>query len=124
MFILTPVLTLLCVGDVYNNTRRKMATKGKIGGSYFDRDVPEVVLRSLFQKYDKSQTGVLSQTEVRDLLQNDFGMKADQAKAYEMLLDEDGSKSISFEELHNWFKSGERFKHIGDSTRYVTHSSS
>lgn len=90
-----------------------------VSTSYFDKNVPEVVLQSLFKKYDQDGSGLLSQTELRNLFQSDLGMTKDQAEAYSMLLDKDGSKSVSFEELHQWLSSGEKFKNINDKSRWA-----
>lgn len=85
--------------------------------SYFDKNVPKVVLRSLFMKYDQDGNGLLSRTELRQLFQNDLGLTKDQSEAYSMLLDKDGSKSVNFDELYQWLSSGEKFKNIDDKCR-------
>lgn len=89
-----------------------------ISTSYFDKNVPKIVLQSLFRKYDKDGNGLLSRTELRELFLNDLGMTKDQAEAYSMLLDKDGSKTVNFEELHQWLSSGEKFKNINDKCRF------
>eukprot|EP00794_Sanderia_malayensis_P020346 gene20346-22349_t len=92
--------------------------QGKPGGSYFDDNVPTVVLKSLFSKYDKDGNGQLNGNELRGLFVHDLGLSQDQADAYSMLLDKDGSGTISFEEFHAWLQSGERFKNVTDKSRY------
>ena len=42
--------------------------------SYFDENTPDIVLKSLFQKYDKDNSGQLSMKEIPELLRNDFGI--------------------------------------------------
>ena len=91
----------------------------QVATSFFDKDVPDVALRSLFQKYDKDQSGYLSRDQIREFLENDLGLTKEQAEAYAMMIDEDANKAISYEELVNWLRSGEKFKHINDKTKYV-----
>ncbi|XP_028398496.1 probable calcium-binding protein CML16 [Dendronephthya gigantea] len=95
-----------------------MATPMMGATSYFDKNVPKVVLRSLFMKYDKDKSGVLNQTELRGLFQGDLGMTKDQAEAYSMMLDKDGNQTVSFEELHQWLTSGEKFQNANDKCRF------
>ena len=94
-----------------------MAAPLKVSTSYFDKNVPKVVLRSLFMKYDADGSGVLNQSELKQLFQNDLGMSKDQSEAYSMMLDKDGSQSVNFEELHEWLSSGEKFKNVDDKCR-------
>lgn len=90
------------------------------GTSFFDNNTPAIVIRSLFDKYDKSRTGTLDTKELNELLQIDLGFKKDQANVYSLLLDKDGDQSISFEEFFAWLRSGERFEMINDETRFRT----
>ena len=90
------------------------------GTSFFDNNTPTIVIRSLFDKYDKSGSGTLDAAEINDLLQQDLGFKKDQAKVYSLLLDKDGDQSISFEEFLAWLRSGERFEVIHDQRRFQT----
>lgn len=90
------------------------------GTSFFNNNTPTIVIRSLFDKYDKSRTGTLDATELNDLLQKDLGFKKDQANVYSLLLDKDGDQSISFEEFFDWLRSGERFEIINDQRRFKT----
>ena len=94
-----------------------MAAPMNVSTSYFDKNVPKIVLQSLFKKYDADGSGVLNQNELRQLFQGDLGMTRDQAEAYSMLLDKDGTQTVSFEELHQWLASGEKFKNINDKCR-------
>ena len=95
-----------------------MSAPLNVSTSYFDKNVPQVVLRSLFMKYDKDGSGVLNQSEVRQLFQGDLGFTKDQAEAYSMMLDKDGSQTVSFDELHQWLSSGEKFRNVNDKSRY------
>lgn len=94
--------------------------KMQAGTSFFDSNTPTIVIRSLFDKYDKSGSGTLDSTELNDLLQKDLGFKKDQANVYSMLLDKDGDQSISFEEFLAWLRSGERFEFIQDQKQFQT----
>lgn len=90
------------------------------GTSFFDDNTPSIVIRSLFDKYDKDGSGRLNNSEINDLLQKDLGFSKEQAKVYSLLLDKDGDQSISFEEFLDWLHSGERFKAINDKSRFKT----
>lgn len=90
------------------------------GTSFFDNNTPQVVIRSLFDKYDKSGTGTLDAQELNELLQKDLGFKKEQANVYSMLLDKDGDQNISFEEFLAWLRSGERFTMINDQIQFKT----
>ena len=86
--------------------------------SYFDEDTPYIVLKSLFSKYDTNGNGRICTTELVMLLQDDLGLSKDDAQTYTLLLDKDGSGDLSFEELRDWIKSGERLKNMEDASRY------
>ena len=88
------------------------------GNSYFNDNTPSIVIRSLFDKYDKDGTGRLNCSELDDLLQKDLGFAKEEAKAYSMLLDKDGDQSISFEEFLQWLRSGERFEAVNNQARF------
>ena len=96
-----------------------MAMSGALKGrSYFDKNVPDIVLRSLFMKYDKDGSQQLNKEELSGLFQNDLGLNKEQAESYAYLLDKDGNGKVSFEEFRSWLNSGERFKNVNDKSRY------
>ena len=70
----------------------------------FGESVPEVVLQSLFAKYDKNNSGYLTEQDIRVLLVHDLGMSEDESDAFSMLMDVDGNNSISFEEFKGWIQ--------------------
>jgi len=88
------------------------------GKSYFNANVPEIVVKSLFQKYDTDGSGRLGKQEVLTLLKDDLGLKEDQAQAQYMLMDKDGDGDMSFDELRVWLRSGQGFSNIDNSSRY------
>jgi len=88
------------------------------GKSYFNANVPEIVVKSLFQKYDTDGSGRLGKREVLTLLKDDLGLKEDQAQAQYMLMDKDGDGDMSFDELRVWLRSGQGFSNIDNSSRY------
>ncbi|KAK3097454.1 hypothetical protein FSP39_009766 [Pinctada imbricata] len=86
--------------------------------SFFDPNAPDVVLRSLYMKYDKDGSGSLDKNELSSLFKDDLGLTDSQVEAYCLLLDKDGDAKISFDELVSWLKSGERFENLKDKSRY------
>lgn len=86
--------------------------------SYFDKKVPEIVLRSLFDKYDSDHNDRLDAKEFNILVSDDLGLSMEQTEAYRYLLDRDADGRVSFEEFAMWFKSGDKFKTVNDKTRY------
>ena len=88
------------------------------GKSYFNANVPDIVVKSLFQKYDTDGSGRLGKKEVLTLLKDDLGMKEDQAQAQYMLMDKDGGGDLSFDEVCFWLRSGQGFKNIDNSSRF------
>lgn len=88
------------------------------GRSFFDKDTPTVVIRSLFSKYDTDGNGVLGADELGVLLKEDLGLTSEQANIYSLVIDKDGDRSVSFDEFLFWLKSGERFSNISDVSKY------
>ena len=91
------------------------------GKSYFNANIPDIVVKSLFKKYDTDGSGRLGKKEVLTLLKDDMGLREDQAQAQYMLMDKDGGGDLSFDELCFWLRSGQPgqgFKNIDDSSRY------
>ena len=88
------------------------------GKSYFNANVPEIVVKSLFQKYDVDGSGQIGKNEMLSMLKDDFGCKQDQAQACILMLDKDGSGKLSFDEFILWLRSEEGFKNIDNSSRY------
>ena len=86
--------------------------------SYFDNCTPDIVLKSLFCKYDHDNSGMLQQEEIEQLLECDLAMTVEEAELYSLLLDGDGSKSISFEEFKTWLKSGEKLESIKNESQF------
>ena len=88
------------------------------GRSHFRDDVPEVVIRSIFRKYDSDGSGWLEKSEILVML-CDMGLDEKQAEVCFMLVDKDGSLSVSLTELLLWFRTGEGFRVIDDQNRYA-----
>ena len=82
----------------------------------FGEKVPDLVLRSLFTTYDKDGSGYLSANEVRGLLVKDLGLSESESDAFSLLMDEDGSNSISFEEFKEWIQGNNKAGIIFDPT--------
>ena len=90
------------------------------GKGLFREDVPEIVIRSNFSKYDTDGSGSLERSEILAMLQDDFRLDEKQAEVCFMLIDKDGSKKVSFSEFKEWFRSpGRGFKVVDDPLRYA-----
>lgn len=88
-----------------------------MASSFFDPNTPDVVLKSLFSKYDQDNSDQLAITELKTLLQDDMGLSESEAQTYVLLLDKDGTGTISFTEFSKWLRSGERFNTVNDTAR-------
>lgn len=88
------------------------------GKSYFNAEVPDVVVRSLFHKYDTDGSGNLGKNEMLNLLKDDLGLKDEQARACIMLVDKDGCGEVSFNEFITWLRTENGFRNIDDRSRY------
>ena len=88
------------------------------GLSYFDKGVPEIAIRSLFDRYDANRDGKLEEYEMQTLLEEDLGLDPEQSWLYFLLLDKNGDHSISFEEFNDWLRSGEHFEILNDKGKF------
>ena len=85
---------------------------------YFDEHAPDIVLKSLFCKYDKDNSGFINFEELSNLLIEDLDLSSEQAETYVYLLDKDGNGKLSFDEFKAWLKSGENLVNVTDSSRF------
>lgn len=74
----------------------------------FGEEVPDIVLKSLFKKYDRNKDGLLTEKEIRVLLIEDLGMGERESDAFSMLMDVDGNNSVSFDEFKGWIRGNNR----------------
>ena len=74
----------------------------------FGENVPDLVLKSVFTKYDVDGNGYLTENEIRVLLVEDLGMSDAECETITLLMDEDGSNTISFEEFKEWTQGGNK----------------
>ena len=88
------------------------------GKSYFDANVPDVAVKSLFHKYDTDGSGHLGKNEMLKLLKEDLGLSDEKAHACIMMIDKDGCGGISFDEFISWLRTDKGFKNIDDKSRY------
>ena len=88
------------------------------GKSLFRDDVPEVVIKSIFRKYDLDNSGCLEKTEILAMLR-DMGLDEKQAEVCLLLVDKDGNMKVSLTEFLLWFRAGEGFNVIDDRNRYA-----
>lgn len=88
------------------------------GKSYFSSSTPEIVVKSLFSKYDQDGSGRLQRKELMILLSDDLGMDPKQAEAMAMVVDKDGSGSVSFDEFFQWIRDRNGLDTVNDRTKY------
>ena len=88
------------------------------GKSYFAADVPEVVLKSLFRKYDTDDSKSLGKREMLKLLKEDLGFEDDRAQACILMVDKDGCGEISFDEFILWIRTEKGFGNIDNNSRF------
>lgn len=89
------------------------------GGSYFSEEVPDVVVKSIFQKYDTDGSGSLQKSELMILLKQDLGMDAKQAEAVMMMMDEDGSGDVSLQEFLQFLRTKKDvLKTVDNTSKY------
>jgi len=86
--------------------------------SYFGKDTPEIVLKSVFMRYDQDGDGSLTPPEAKMFLQGDLGLTAEQTETCILLWDSDGSGELSFNEFTKWMNSGTGLDCINDPSRY------
>ena len=84
-----------------NNSATSMAT-------YLGVEAPDIVLRSVFRKYDVDNSGFLAHSEVRRLLGEDLAMHKEEIEAFSLLLDKDASHKVSYDEFKAWMQSPNR----------------
>lgn len=88
------------------------------GKSLFRSDVPDVVIRSIFDKYDKDGSKVLERPEILALL-GDMGLDEQQAELCFLMMDKDGNNNVSKDEFLQWFQKGEGAKVVDDPNRFA-----
>ena len=88
------------------------------GLSYFDKEAPSIAIRSLFDKYDSNRNGKLEESELQTFLEGDLGLDRQQSWIYFLLIDKSGDRDISFEEFHDWLRSGEHFQILSDRRKF------
>lgn len=86
--------------------------------SYFSADVPEIVVKSLFRKYDTDGSWRLGKKEMLSLLKDDLGLEDNQAQACILMVDKDGVGEVSFDEFILWLRTSKGFKDFDDSSRF------
>lgn len=90
-----------------------------VGKSFFCEDVFEIVIKSIFSKYDRDSSGCFEKSEILIMLRDDMGLDERQVEVCFMLIDKDGSKGVFFFELVEWFCKGKGFKVVDDQNCYV-----
>ena len=78
--------------------------------SLLDKNVPDLVLKSVFKKYDKDGTSFMDNSEFLCLL-HDLGVSATKNDVPSILatIDSDGNTLLSYLEFSKWWRSDVRF---------------
>ena len=78
--------------------------------SSLDASAPEMVVRSVFKKYDKDGNGTIAQRELRELLMDlGFYVAAEDIPVILKEIDENGRGTIEMNEFTTWWRSNTRF---------------
>ena len=86
--------------------------------TYFDENIPDIVLKSLFRKYDTDNKGTLSFLILPNLLEEVMGLSKEVASMYALLMAKDANGIVSYEEFKKWLKTGEKLNQVS-ATRYL-----
>lgn len=89
-----------------------------VAKSYFNADIPEIVVKSLFQKYDTDGSGRLGKNEMSSMLKDDLGMSPEQAQACILMVDKDGCGEVSFDEFSLWLRTSKGFDNVDKESRF------
>lgn len=82
------------------------------------QEVSEIVVKSLFDKYDEDGSGTLEREEFLKLLKDDMDLEDESAITCYNAVDKDGDGGISFEEFLPWFQTGEAIKTVSKTSRF------
>lgn len=86
--------------------------------SYFESNTPDVVLKSLFKKYDSDNSGFISTSELPVFLRDDLGLSENEADIYALLVDKDANGKLNFNEFKAWLHNGGKLVNVNDSSRF------
>ena len=89
-----------------------------VAKSYFNADIPEIVVKSLFKKYDTDGSGRLGKNEMSSMLKDDLGMSPEQARACILMVDKDGCGQVSFDEFFLWLRTSKGFDDVDKKSRF------
>ena len=98
--------------------KKKTNMAKTVAKSYFNADIPEIVVKSLFKKYDTDGSGRLGKNEMSSMLKDDLGMSPEQAQACILMVDKDGCGGVSFDEFSLWLRTSKGFENIDNTSRF------
>lgn len=76
-------------------------------------DAPERVLKSVFQKYDKDNSGCINSFELKNLCYDlGYYLNGDEVKLTLQILDKDGSGTIDFNEFLTFWRDSTKFQKL------------
>ena len=90
--------------------------------TYLGNEVPDIVVKSLFSKYDNDSSGSLSPDEVKTLLVEDLAISKDEVDAFALLMDRDASNRVTLEEFTKWLRDPNQSGLIRDPTGSKYHT--
>ena len=70
--------------------------------SYYCSSTPDIVIKSLFNKYDTDDNGRLEIIELHTLLCDDLGLSDEETEAYIFLMDIHNNGSMEYQEFREW----------------------
>ena len=79
-----------------------------------DANMPEMIVRSVFKKYDADGTGSIDAAELRRLLLDlGFSLSNDELIAALKVIDADGSKRVELDEFVAWWRQRDKIENLG-----------
>eukprot|EP01027_Heterolobosea_sp_BB2_P021515 GEZU01030953.1.p1 GENE.GEZU01030953.1~~GEZU01030953.1.p1 ORF type:complete len:126 (-),score=46.43 GEZU01030953.1:31-408(-) len=75
----------------------------------------QIVVKSIFQKYDHDNSGHISTSEFHSLCYDlGYYLSEDEVAAVLVMLDKNNDKTVSFNEFFEWWKNNDKFRCIDE----------
>ena len=86
--------------------------------SYYCSSTPDIVIKSLFNKYDTDDNGRLEIIELHTLLCDDLGLSDEETEAYIFLMDIHNNGSVEYQEFREWLRNDDKWSYLSDRSRF------